>query len=362
MTVATIHEGRRARAWSELLRVHPEVVGLLVTDPINVRYLCGFTGSNGALLLLGDRAVLGTDGRYVLQAAEESPDLEHVIDRATVAALARTWLSTGRTSLAVEADHLTVAGLRDLEAALGERPTETRGVIEAGRIVKEPGELELIRQACAISEAALTEVVATVRVGETERQIARRLEAAMFDHGADRLSFDTIVAVGPHSAIPHHSPTDRPVQDGDFLLIDFGADVAGYHADETRTFVVGKPDDWQREIHAIVQEAQRVGREAAVAGAELSAVDLAARSVIVDAGFGEQFGHGLGHGVGLAIHEAPFLSARATGMLLADSPVTVEPGVYVAGRGGVRIEDTVLITQGPCVSMTTVDRALVELG
>ncbi|WP_157011615.1 M24 family metallopeptidase, partial [Mycobacterium celatum] len=184
--------------------------------------------------------------------------------------------------------------------------------------------------------------------GRTEREVGRELEALMLDHGADGPSFETIVAAGANSAIPHHRPTGAVLAAGDFVKIDFGALVAGYHSDMTRTFVLGKAADWQRDIYRLVAEAQRVGREALRVGAELAEVDGAARRVIADAGHGDHFGHGLGHGVGLQIHEAPGISASAAGTLRAGSVVTVEPGVYVPDRGGVRIEDTLVVgTQGP---------------
>ncbi|MFZ1179850.1 MAG: M24 family metallopeptidase, partial [Mycobacterium sp.] len=196
------------------------------------------------------------------------------------------------------------------------------------------------------ADAALTDLVARggLRPGRTEREVGRELEALMLDHGADAISFETIVAAGPNSAIPHHRPTDAVLAKGDFVKIDFGALVAGYHSDMTRTFVLGKAADWQLEIYELVAEAQRGGREALRPGAVLRDVDAAARQVIVDAGYGEQFSHGLGHGVGLQIHEAPGIGATSTGTLLAGSAVTVEPGVYLPGRGGVRIEDTLVVS------------------
>jgi len=165
----------------------------------------------------------------------------------------------------------------------------------------------------------------------------------MLDHGADAISFETIVAAGPNSAIPHHRPTDAVLASGDFVKIDFGALVAGYHSDMTRTFVLGKAADWQLEIYQLVADAQRAGREALHPGTGLREVDAAARDLIAEAGYAEQFGHGLGHGVGLEIHEAPGIGATSAGTLLAGSVVTVEPGVYLPGRGGVRIEDTLVV-------------------
>ena len=217
--------------------------------------------------------------------------------------------------------------------------------VEALREVKDAGEVALLRLACEAADAALTDLVARggLRPGRIEREVGHELEALMLDHGADGVSFETIVAAGANSAIPHHRPTDAVLASGDFVKIDFGALVGGYHSDMTRTFVLGKAADWQHEIYQLVSEAQQAGRAALAAGASLADVDGAARGVIADAGYAEQFGHGLGHGVGLQIHEAPGINASATGSLLAGSVVTVEPGVYLPDRGGVRIEDTLVV-------------------
>lgn len=357
-----IHARRRARAWEEARQACPEATALLVTSLPNVRYLTGFSGSNAVLLLEEDRALLGTDGRYTVQADEQCPDVPVHLDRLTVPAVAGAWLSAGGGLLAVESAHLSVSDLREIERVIGAAPRETVGVVEACRMHKDADEIALIERACAVSDAALQEILPRVSPGVTEREIARWLEAEMFAHGADELSFETIVAGGPHSAKPHHEPTTRPLEPGDFLLIDFGAAVGGYHADETRTFIIGAAADWQREIHAIVAEAQEAGRNAARAGAGLREVDTAARSVVAAAGYEDNFDHGLGHGVGLQIHEAPFFSPRSTGKLPAGSPVTIEPGIYLPGRGGVRIEDTILVSEGPSRSLTASPRDLVALG
>jgi Xaa-Pro dipeptidase len=191
----------------------------------------------------------------------------------------------------------------------------------------------------------------------------RRLESLLIDHGGDELSFETIVATGPHSSIPHHQPTDRPIEAGDFLKLDFGAAVNGYHADMTRTLVVGaRPQDWQRETYDLVARAQAAGRAALGPGVELAAVDSAARQIIEDAGQGERFPHGLGHGVGLQIHEDPFFAATSTGTLEVGIPVTVEPGVYHPGRGGVRIEDTLVVTREVPELLTTSTKELLVVG
>jgi Xaa-Pro aminopeptidase len=325
---------------------------MLVTDLVNVRYLSGFSGSNGALLVFADdrEAVLATDGRYRTQAAEQAPGLEVAIERAVARHLVGRAADAGVGKLGFESNVVTVDGFDTLAGELNERKCSTElvraaGTVEALREVKDAGELALLRLACEAADAALTDLVARggLRPGRSEREVSRELEALMLDHGADAISFETIVAAGPNSAIPHHRPTNAVLADGDFVKIDFGALVAGYHSDMTRTFVLGKAADWQLEIYQLVAEAQKAGREALKPGAGLCDVDAAARRLIADAGYGDQFGHGLGHGVGLQIHEAPGIGATSVGTLLAGSVVTVEPGVYLPGRGGVRIEDTLVV-------------------
>ncbi len=324
---------------------------MLVTDLINVRYLSGFTGSNAALLVFADDVppVLATDGRYRTQAAQQAPDLEVAIERACARYLAGRAASAGVRRLGFESHVVTVDGFDALAREVDQLGTtelvRASQTVEALREIKDAGEVALLRLACEAADAALTDLVARggLRPGRTEREVGRELEALMLDHGADGVSFETIVASGPNSAIPHHRPTDAVLAAGDFVKIDFGALVGGYHSDMTRTFVLGKAADWQREIYELVSAAQRAGRAALRAGASLADVDAAARDVIADAGHGEHFGHSLGHGVGLQIHEAPGISASAAGTLLAGSVVTVEPGVYLPDRGGVRIEDTLVV-------------------
>ena len=324
---------------------------MLVTDLINVRYLSGFTGSNAALLMFadGDGAVLATDGRYRTQAARQSPDVEVAIERACGRYLAGRAVAGKAQRIGFESHVVTVDGYDALAAEAGDAElVRAAQTVEALREIKDAGEVALLRLACEAADAALTELVdhGGLRPGRTERDVGRELEALMLDHGADGISFETIVAAGANSAIPHHRPTDAVLAAGDFVKIDFGALVGGYHSDMTRTFVLGKAADWQREIYELVSSAQRAGREALEAGAHLADVDAAARGVIVDAGHGEHFGHGLGHGVGLQIHEAPGIGASAAGTLQAGSVVTVEPGVYLTDRGGVRIEDTLAVVDG----------------
>lgn len=354
------HVVRRERLADHLTTVGAEAA--LVTRLVNVRYLTGFTGSNAALLVTPEHAVLATDGRYITQSAAQAPDVERVIDRACAAALLTRAGRDGLRRVAFEAHDVTVEAHQVLSGLDGAPALVQLGhAVEELRTVKDDGELALLREACAIGDRALQELFGTIAPGRTERDIARELEARMLDHGADGIAFETIVATGPNSAVPHHRPTDRVVEAGDLLKIDFGALYRGYHADCTRTVVIGEPADWQREIHALVREAQRAGRHALAPGVDVLTVDAAARDVITAAGYGESFTHGLGHGVGLEIHEAPSIGYNATGRLDARTPVTVEPGVYLPGRGGVRIEDTLVVRDGEPELLTTTPRDLLVL-
>ncbi|RJK96760.1 M24 family metallopeptidase [Vallicoccus soli] len=314
----------------------------LVTRLVDVRYLTGFTGSNGALLVGAGRDVLATDGRYRTQAAEEAPGVELLVQRAVALALAREAARGGRVRVAVDEQHVTVALHREL-AGTGVDLVALGPLVQGLRSVKDEHELALLRAACAISTQALEQLLPTVAPGRSERDIALDLESRMLALGAEAVGFPSIVATGPHSAVPHHRPTDRQVARGDLLKIDFGARYGGYHADCTRTVVLGEPAAWQRDLHALVHEAQRAGREALAPGVPVADVDRAARRVVEEAGHGEDFPHGLGHGVGLEIHEAPMMGYDAEARLADRTPVTVEPGVYLAGRGGVRIEDTLVV-------------------
>ena len=343
------HSRRRVRLAAEVAAAGLDA--LLVSDLVNVRYLCGFTGSNAALVVFADDrpAVLATDSRYRTQAARQAPDVEVTIERACGLALVRRVLADGPARIGFESHVLTVDGFEALSAEVcdhgGAQLVRASGAVEALREVKDAGEVALLRLACEAADAALTDLIdgGGLRPGRTERAVARELEALMLERGADAPSFETIVAAGPNSAVPHHRPTEAELDRGDLVKIDFGALVGGYHSDMTRTFVLGTAAAWQREIYDLVADAQQAGRAALGQGAALSAIDAAARDVIADAGYGEQFGHGLGHGVGLQIHEAPGIGAAARGTLRAGAVVTVEPGVYLEGRGGVRIEDTVAV-------------------
>jgi Xaa-Pro aminopeptidase len=345
---------------------------VLVTNLLNVRYLTGFTGSNGALLVPTDGTDLfATDGRYTTQAGTQVPDVELLVDRSTVPALAREAARRGSGRIGYESHDLTVDGLHGLERVLTDAADggtvaeliSVRRAVEAQRAIKDDGEIESLRRACAVADQALAELAAegALRPGRTELQVGRELDARMLALGAEAPSFETIVATGANSAIPHHRPDATVLREGDFLKLDFGATVDGYHSDMTRTLVLGHAADWQREIYELVATSQAAGRAALAVGTDVVAVDSAARDVIVAAGHGEHFTHGLGHGVGLEIHEAPGIGQLGAGSLAAGMAVTVEPGVYLPGHGGVRIEDTLIVTDDAPELLTLTSKELLVL-
>jgi Xaa-Pro aminopeptidase len=268
----------------------------------------------------------------------------------------------GLGTVAFEAHEMSVERHAELVAkAEGVKAIPFGRKIEELRTVKDPSELELLATACRITCQAIADVFSLIRPGLTEHQLATALDSRMADLGAERPAFDTIVASGPNGAIPHHAPTDRPMRRGDLITMDFGALYGGYHADMTRTVALGEPAGWQREIYELVMAAQRSGLDAARPGADVGDVDAAARDLIRDAGHGDHFQHGLGHGVGLEVHEAPTIGYARTGRLASRVPVTVEPGVYLPGRGGVRIEDVLVVGADGAGLLTTTTRELLVL-
>ena len=341
-----IHAARRARAQAQLAELDADAV--LITAPPNVRYLTGLASSNAALLLPADGGgVLATDSRYQLAAQRDAADLELVLGRFIEPLLATEAARRGWRRLAVETHHLTVDQYEQVGAAADDAQLVTFGKkIEELRTVKDPSELELIATACRITDQALADVLPLIRPGLSEHGLAVALDHRMAELGAEQPAFDTIVASGPNGALPHHVPSGRPLRRGDLITMDFGAQFAGYHADMTRTVALGDPADWQRDLYQLVAAAQRAGCLAARPGAGLREVDAAARDVIAEAGHGEHFGHGLGHGVGLEVHEAPMIGYGSTGKLEDRVSVTVEPGVYLPGQGGVRIEDVLIVGAG----------------
>ncbi len=361
------HAARRALAAAAATELGADAA--LITAGVNVRYLTGLVSSNAALLLPADgAAVLATDSRYAVTAARDCADLEIVIEQYLEPALAGIAAGRGYRLLAFEAQEMTVQRHHALAGAYdGELELVPLGpVVEDLRMVKDEAEIGALARACAITGEAFTAVLGWLRPGVTERQLAVVLERTMVDLGADAPAFDTIVASGPNGAIPHHVPGQREFENGDLVTVDCGAIFRGYHADMTRTVAVGQPGSWERDIYRLVAEAQAAGVAAAVAGAEVAAVDATAREMIAAAGHGEHFGHGVGHGVGLEIHEAPAIGRGRPGTLRDRVPVTIEPGVYVPGSGGVRIEDTLVVRAGAGAAgrpqlLTTITRELLVL-
>ena len=331
-------------------------------DPVTIRYLTGFTGSSATLALTHSDVIFVTDGRYRDQVALECPGIVPIIERIGLAAAAEELRRRGIHQVSV-ALSTAASQVEELRTHVSEVRVLDEDPVAGLRQVKDAGELGALREACAITASSLLEVSQKIQVGDREIDIARRLEAEFGRRGAEDRSFPTIVATGAHSAIPHHRPTATELAPGDLLVIDCGARVRGYHADMTRTFIVGQdPAEWQREIHTIVSEAASRGRGAVGPGVRCADVDAAARDVIGARGYAEAFTHGTGHAVGLAIHEAPMVMRESLGTLAAGMAVTVEPGIYLPGRGGVRIEDTLEVTLEGSAVLTEAPRDLMRVG
>lgn len=321
-----------------------QIDGLLVTQPENVRYLSGYTGE-GVLLITPDRALLATDSRYWGQAERQAPDLElYKIKSRHRPFYSRLLAAAGQPRrVGFEGAHVTMAHYARLLEVKSVEWVAVENIVENMRAVKTPTELALIRRAAAISDAALEHLRTWLRPGMTERQVAWELEVYLRTHGAERAGFDLIVATGPASAEAHHEPDDRPIQAGEPIVVDIGARVHGYCSDVTRTYCLGRPPKRFLKIYDIVRRAQETALAGIHAGLTGQQADALARDVITAAGYGRRFGHGLGHGVGLAVHELPSANPNAQIRLPAGATLTVEPGIYIPGWGGVRIEDLVII-------------------
>jgi len=332
---------------------------LLVTRLVNLRYLTGFTGSAGMLVLLDDALVFVTDGRYRDQAAEQltAAGVEARIeisssDEREIVAGAVT--RGGATTLGLEADDITWSRQRAFAESWfpGLSLLATSGLVEKLRLVKDDGEVARIAAAAAVADIALDHVRHRLADGLTEQEFGLELDTEIRRLGATGNSFETIVGSGPNGAKPHHRPGTRHIVEGDLVVVDFGAVVDGYCSDMTRTIMVGEATPTQQQMLDVVTEAQQAGIDAVRAGQPVRAIDEACRRVIGDAGWGAAFLHATGHGVGLEIHEAPRVAATADATLEAGFVVTVEPGVYLPEHGGVRVEDTVVVTDAGCRPLT----------
>ena len=329
---------------------------LLVTTPVNVRYLTGFVSTNAAVLVEPERVRLFTDFRYA-EGARQVDGADFVeTKRSLVADLAD--LLSGR--IGFEADHLPYAGYETLVGG-GLELVPRRGLVEAIRAVKDENELDAIRRAAAITNEAFTRLAAEPFVGRSERELAWRLEQLFHEHGADGLAFPVDVAAGSNAARPHHESGDHVVGRGETVIVDAGASTDGYCSDCTRTFAAGRLPAELAEAYAVCLDAQLAGLEAVRAGTPGREADGAARERIDAAGLSDAFGHGLGHGVGLLVHEAPRLARESQDELVTGNVVTVEPGIYLPGAGGIRIEDLVVVADGPPEVLTPFPKELVEV-
>ncbi|HEX6988684.1 MAG TPA: Xaa-Pro peptidase family protein [Bacillota bacterium] len=338
-----------------------EVDGLLTFHPPNRRYLSGFTGTAGYVLITADEVVFITDSRYVEQARQQAALLEVVQHGDDFWETFNEQIRrAGVKRLGFEQEHVSVGWLRRArEHAEAIEWVATEGVVERLRLIKDDDEIAAIARAQALTEQVLAEVLPMVRPGVREIDLAVELEFRMRRRGASGAAFDFIVASGPRSALPHGVASDRMIERGDLVTFDIGCVVGGYCSDLTRTVVVGEPDARQREIHDLVLKAQEAGLAAIRPGRTGREVDAAAREVIAAAGYGDHFGHGLGHGVGLEVHEDPRLSRRGDTTLQPGMVVTVEPGIYIPGWGGVRIEDVVVVRRDGFENLTAMGKGLV---
>lgn len=331
--------------------VEKELDAILISQPENRRYLSGFTGSAGYLLISQDKAILATDFRYVEQGGQEAPLFQIV----QVEGELHHWFpglagEVGRR-LGFESAHISYVAFHQWLASVKENKVPldlvaTEGVVEPLRSIKEPAEREAMEQAAAIGDAAFNHLVSVVQPGMTEKEVAWEVERHIREAGAEKVAFDIIVAAGPNGSLPHHKPSSRPIATGEPVVVDLGAQVNGYCSDMTRTLCLGTPDDTFRKVYDVVLGAQLTAMATIQVGATGGQADALARTVIEKAGYGAAFGHGLGHGIGLVPHELPRLGRRSEHVLKDGMVFTVEPGIYIAGWGGVRIEDMVVLEGG----------------
>lgn len=333
----------------------------IITDDINRRYFTGMRSSAGTLVVFPERAYLIIDFRYIEKARKTVTDCEVVLQDKLFEQINALIEEHDAKTVSIEAQNMTVSALEqvrqklDCEIDHGDDLSET---IKQIRVCKRSEEIEKITAAQRIAEKGFEHMLDFIKVGRTEREIRLELDYFMLSHGAEALSFDTIALSGKNTSQPHGVPTDKRVEQGDFVLLDFGAVVDGWHSDMTRTVCVGQPDDEMKRVYQTVLDAQLAGLAAVRSGITGVELDKAARDVISAAGYGDRFGHSLGHGVGMEIHEAPTASPSCANVLESDMIVTIEPGIYIPDRFGVRIEDFVVVTQNGCENLT---KALKEL-
>ena len=354
---------RRLQCVQEALPQH-HLDFLLVTHPVNVRYLTGFTGSAGALLVRQDAGVLFTDGRYTQQAREQVRGARVAIAGKPAAVAAAEWLQRrvkSKAAVGIESAHMSVAE-RDRLAKLlpkGIRLKSVLPLVESLRMTKETDELDLIRRAVNLASDLFPALVDTIRSGKREIDIAAELEYAARKAGADGMSFETIIAAGARSALPHGRASEQQIPASGFVVCDFGVILGGYCSDMTRTVYVGDADNEARTFYRAVQDAQQAAIETVRPGIPVCDVDGAARKVLKRAGLARFFTHSTGHGVGLEIHESPRIAAGQQQLLQPGMVITIEPGAYIPGKWGVRVEDMVVVTQAGCEVLTPTTKDLI---
>jgi len=336
----------------------------LITDPLNIQYLLGDpllfdSNFNGAILLSKDMQVLLTDFRYIEIA--KGADLSIVIRNIEKSVADEVAMISNKGVVAVEADHLTVSSFTRLKSALEGRVEPMSGIVESLRMIKDDGEIEKLKEAALIGDRVFGHIINEIEVGVSEYEIAIRIEKLLKDEGASKVSFDPIVASGPNSAIPHAGATDRIFEKGDFIKLDFGCVYQGYCSDMTRTVVLGKVSEKQKEIYDLVREAQEAALQGIKVGISGQDADTLARGMFKKKNKANHFSHNLGHGLGLQIHEKPMLGARSKELLKIGQVFTVEPGLYFSGYGGVRIEDMVLLRKNRLEVLTHSSKELIEI-
>ena len=362
------HLGRQQRLQRSLS--NHRLDALLVTHPPNIQYLCGFSGSSGALLLTGKKAVFITDGRYTAQARAEVRAAQIVIAREGPLAAAAAWLSGqrkkgGRTfsKIGIEGEHMTVAVRSRLARMLpsGFRLREAPPLVEQARMVKDDEEIACIRSAVLLGASLFNRALEVIRPGVRETAVAAEMEYAARKAGAEAMSFETIIASGERSALPHGRASQAVIPSQGFVVCDFGVILSRYCSDMTRTVYVGRPSAEARGVYQAVKEAQQAAVDAVKPGISVGEIDRAARKSLQKSGLAKYFTHSTGHGVGLEIHEAPRVAAGQTEILQPGTVITIEPGVYVPGKWGVRIEDMVVVTESRCEVLTPTSKELVTI-
>jgi Xaa-Pro aminopeptidase len=363
------HRGRQKRLQSALS--HNRLDGLLVTHLPNVRYLCGFAGSAAALLITEEKTVFFTDGRYTTQARAEVQGARVVIRRQSPVSAVAEWLTANRKSLSrkgpwrlgIEGEHLSVAGRSRLAGSLPShvRLKESPPLVEEARMVKDAEEIARLRAAVLLGASLFDCALKAIRPGVKETEVAAEMEYEARRAGAEQMSFETIIAAGERSALPHGRASEAPIPPAGFVVCDFGVILAGYSSDMTRTVYVGRPADEARRVYESVREAQQAAVATVRPGVSVGEVDRAARKLLQINKLARYFTHSTGHGVGLEIHESPRVAAGQTETLRPGMVITIEPGVYIPGRWGVRIEDMVVVTERGCDVLTPTRKELIAI-